>query len=205
MAEPSVAMPIPGAEPVTRAGVAFSVLPHHARITVRGRDHDAALAQAVARVLGTAPPAEPNTVTRAGARTALWLAPGSWRIVGAPDEDSQPLTAALREAVPRARAGVVDTSDFYATIRIHGSGARATLARGCPLDLHPRAFGAGRCARSLLARTDVLLLRVDDAPTYDIEVRRSLAPYLWSWLTGAPIRPDGLLADGLLGASGGVL
>jgi hypothetical protein len=37
------------------------------------------------------------------------------------------------------------------------------------------------------------LHQIDDAPAYDLEVRRSLAPYLWSWLTGAPIDSTGSL------------
>ena len=193
MAEPPATPPIAGAEPVAHGAVAFVALPHQVRITVRGRDADAALEDAVARGLGFAAPTIPNTVTRAGARSALWLAPGTWRILGAPDDDAAALVTALRAAIPPALAGVVDVSDAYATVRILGADARQSLARGCPLDLHPRAFGAGRCARTLLAGLDVLLDQRDDAPTFDVEVRRSVAPYLWSWLTGAPLDSSGLL------------
>lgn len=192
MAELLAAPPLPGAAPVEAGGVAFAVLPHHVRLMVHGREADAALTQALARALGFAPPETPNTVTNAGARRALWLSPGTWRIVGGPD-DAARLETALREAMPRALASVVDVSDFYTVIQIRGAGARAALARGCPLDLHERAFGAGRCARSLLVHNDVLLHQCDDAPSFDVEVRRSVAPYLWSWLTGAPIDSSGLL------------
>ena len=192
MAELLAAPPLPGAAPVEASGVAFAVLPHHVRLMVHGREADAALTQALARALGFAPPETPNTVTNAGARRALWLSPGTWRIAGGPD-DAARLETALREAMPRALASVVDVSDFYTVIQIRGAGARAALARGCPLDLHERAFGAGRCARSLLVHNDVLLHQCDDAPSFDVEVRRSVAPYLWSWLTGAPIDSSGLL------------
>ena len=193
MAELRAAPPPPHAAPVDADGVAFAVLPHHGRLMVHGRDADPALTQAVARALGFAPPETPNTVTSAGARRALWLSPGTWRIVGGPDDAAARLETALREAVPRALASVVDVSDSYTVIQIRGAGARAALARGCPLDLHARAFGAGRCARSLLVHNDVLLHQCDDAPSFDVEVRRSVAPYVWSWLTGAPIDSSGLL------------
>src|SRR5437016_173210 len=113
MAQPSTAMPIPGAEPVARGAVAFVALAPQVRVTVRGRDADAALTAAVARGLGAAPPETAGRVTRAGARCALWLAPGTWRIVGGPDDDAASLVAALRDAVPRALAAVVDVSDAY--------------------------------------------------------------------------------------------
>src|SRR3954466_10922670 len=56
MADLRPAVPIVGAEPVTRGGVTFLVLPQLVRITVRGRDADPALTAAVSRVLGAAPP-----------------------------------------------------------------------------------------------------------------------------------------------------
>ena len=63
------------------------------------------------------------------------------------------------------------------------------LAKGCPLDLHPRAFTPGSCAQSLLAKADVLIhLRADDprhGPTFDLYVARSFAHYLWAWLEDA--------------------
>lgn len=192
MAESPIATPLDAAQPVTRNGVAFSVLPPHAQLTVRGRDHSPALADAVAAALGFAPPATANTVTTGGARCALWLAPGCWRILGGPDDAAPALHVALRDAVPRALAGVVDVSDFYTTIRIGGPEARDVLG-DCPLDLHPRTFGPGRCAQSLLARIDMLLHQRDAAPTYDVTVRASHAAYLWSWLTGTPLDSQGML------------
>jgi sarcosine oxidase subunit gamma len=63
------------------------------------------------------------------------------------------------------------------------------LAKGCPLDLHPRAFATGNCAQSLLAKASVLIhLPNDDAqrgPTFDLYVARSFAHYLFAWLEDA--------------------
>ena len=173
--------PLSGLAPIGSATLAVTELPHRAKVTVRGRDAVPALVQAVTAALGVAPPVVPNTTTRLGRRSVLWLAPGEWRVVGPPD-DQAALTDALRAEVPRRLAGVVDVSDFYATLRLAGGGARALLAQGCPLDLHPRGFGPGRCAQSLLAKTDVLIHQTDAAPTYALHVRWSHAAYLWAWL-----------------------
>jgi sarcosine oxidase subunit gamma len=80
---------------------------------------------------------------------------------------------------------VVDVSDSRAVITLSGPRALDVLAKGCPLDLHPRVFSPGRCAQSLLAKAHVLLHRVDDAPTFEIYVHRSFADYLWTWLEDA--------------------
>lgn len=63
--------------------------------------------------------------------------------------------------------------------------AREALAKVCSLDLHPRRFGPGRCAQTLLARCGAILHQLDDAPSYDLLPRRSYAEYLWMLLTDA--------------------
>ncbi len=176
--------PLDGRAPLAAARLSVVALPLHAQVTVRGRDATPALVDAIAAALGGAPPLNSNTATSAGGRTMLWLGPGEWRVVGPPGDEAA-LLAALSRAVPRRLAAVVEVSDFYAMIRIGGPDARDVLARGCPLDLHPRAFGAGRCAQSLLAGIDVLLHQRDDAPTFELHVRWSLADYLWGWLGDA--------------------
>ncbi len=61
------------------------------------------------------------------------------------------------------------------------------LAKGCPLDLHPRAFPPGSCAGSLLAKASVLIHLVEDEPhpVFDLYVSRSFAHYLWAWIEDA--------------------
>jgi sarcosine oxidase subunit gamma len=61
---------------------------------------------------------------------------------------------------------------------------REVLAKDCPLDLHPRAFGAGRCAQTRLAKAAVLL-RPLAGDAIEIIVRRSFTDYFWLWLQEA--------------------
>lgn len=131
--------------------------------------------------LGFALPRLPNTVEGDGERRALWLGPDEWLLVGPPEED---LEARLAAALPRELGSVVDVSANRALIELGGPQARDVLAKGCALDLHPRAFSPGRCAQTLLARANVILEQT--APeTYLLYVRPSFAGYVAAWLLDA--------------------
>ncbi|HEY3057433.1 MAG TPA: sarcosine oxidase subunit gamma family protein [Chloroflexota bacterium] len=138
--------------------------------------------QRVGTALGVALPIEPNTVASIGQRSALWLGPDEWLIV-----DEGPLTTEddVRAAFAPDWGAVVDVSANRVVFEVQGPTARDLLAHGCPLDLHPRVFGPGQCAQTLLARAAVILWQTDDAPTYRILVRASFAEHLARWLADA--------------------
>jgi sarcosine oxidase, subunit gamma len=118
---------------------------------------------------------EPNRVRTVGERAILWLGPDEYLIV-APDGDD---VAGLEAE------SVVDVSANRTTIELSGPNARDVLEKGMPIDLHPRAFGPGDCAQTLLARAQVLVRQVDAKPTYHVLVRGSFARYLADWLVDA--------------------
>jgi sarcosine oxidase subunit gamma len=121
-------------------------------------------------------PLEPNRVQAADGRTALWLGPDEWLVAG-----DGPLGLDL----PPGAGSVVDLSANRVVLELRGPAARDVLAAGCALDLHPRAFGPGRCAQTLLARAAVILEQTSDEPAYRIYVRPSFAGYLRDWLDDA--------------------
>ena len=177
--------PVPGGP--ADAGVRLSERPHRAKINLRG-DGDA-FREAVAEAIGTALPTAANTANNSGDVTVLWLGPDEWLITAPPGAEAD-LVARLTGAVDGRHAAVVDVTDNFTTIRIAGPAARTALAKGCPLDLHPRAFGPGRVAQSVVAQVDVILHQVagDDGaagPAFDLIVRRSFAEYLWQILADA--------------------
>lgn len=122
----------------------------------------------------------PNRVAPAHARAILWLGPDEWLVVGPPDD---PVAAEL--VGEPAVESVVDVSANRTTIELSGPHAREVLAKGVSIDLHPRAFGTGQCAQTLLARAQVILRQVDAEPTYHVLVRGSFALYLAAWLVDA--------------------
>ncbi|NNG06032.1 MAG: hypothetical protein HKM95_18270 [Inquilinus sp.] len=96
----------------------------------------------------------------------------------------------LIEALAGLHATAVDIGDGATTIRLAGPRARDVLAKGCPLDLHPRAFGPGRVAQSVIAQADAVIHQTADdggGPVFEIHVRRSFAEYLWLWLADAAL------------------
>jgi heterotetrameric sarcosine oxidase gamma subunit len=150
---------------------------------------DAALTGAIERTLECSLPRRPNTFQLAPAgRRVLWLGPDEWLIV-THEGGEEMLAAALRRAVGDGFAAVVELGSGQTVIEIAGPRAREVIAKGCPLDLHPRGFGPGSCAQSRLARAFVTIAQVDGTPTFELIVRRSFADYLWRWLNDASRHP----------------
>jgi sarcosine oxidase subunit gamma len=168
------------------AGIAMGERPLPGIVNLRG-GHEA-VSTAFEAAFGFALPAKPNSAAgkgKAGAKTtvtALWLGPDEWWLLGA---DGAGLGAKLTKALDGQAAAVTEVGESRACIRVAGPHARDLLAKGCPLDLHPRVFRTGQCAQSTLAKAGVLIHQVDDEPAYDIYVLRSFAEYLWLWLEDA--------------------
>lgn len=131
---------------------------------------------------GSSLPTEPNTVAGDASRAALWLGPDEWLVVGPSGSEM-----ALEEEFRAAGASVVDVSANRTTLELRGQRVRELLEFGCPIDLHPRVFGPGRCAQTLLARANALIWHVADEPedTWRLLVRPSFAAYVAAWLADA--------------------
>ncbi|WP_026178874.1 sarcosine oxidase subunit gamma [Streptomyces hokutonensis] len=164
--------------------VRLAELPFLAQVNVR-LDAKGAAADAVGLALGLSLPLEPNTVVRAGELRALWLGPDEWLVVGPPDTQRD-VEDRIRAASGDEHVAVTDVSAQRTTLLVSGARARDLLAHGCPLDLHPRAFGAGRCAQTTVARTQVVLVARDEPGAgFWVLVRSSFAGYLTDWLLDA--------------------
>ena len=158
-------------------------------VNLRGDAADAAFQVGVEGAVGVRAPTSPNTVSRADETAIAWLGPDEWLVISPPDI-KEGLAARLEEALTGLHASVNDISSGQTIIRLHGARAREVLNKGCPVDLHPRTFGAGQCAQSHVAKSNALIVQVNDAPTYDVIVRRSFADYLARWLLDAGLEYD---------------
>lgn len=125
----------------------------------------------------------PNRVAASELVRTLWLGPDEW-LVTAPDGAVPGLGEGLA-AVVGGGGTVLDLSAGRAVVVLGGTQARALIAKGCGLDLHPRVFGPCQCAQSLLAGVPVILDQIDAAPTYRVFVARSKARWLCRWLIDA--------------------
>lgn len=118
----------------------------------------------------------PDAVSRArltAEGAVLRLGPDEWLVVGAAGAEA-------------AWQGVdaVDVTGAWVGMRVSGPSARGLLARGAAIDLDPRRFPAGHCARTRLARCPVILLPRGET-VIDLLVARSYAPWLLDWLRDA--------------------
>ena len=164
--------------------IRLAELPFLTQLNVR-LDAKGAAAEAVGLALDLQLPLQPNTVVRAGELTALWLGPDEWLLV-APPGSAADLESRVREAAGDELVSVIDVSAQRTTLLVTGPSARDLLAHGCALDLHPRAFGAGRCAQTTLGRTQVVLVaRGEPRAGFWVLVRSSFAGYLADWLLDA--------------------
>lgn len=152
-------------------------------IDLRLDARNAAARQAVADALGAALPG-PNAWVAAADTHILWQAHDEWLLIGA--DGAQAIAAfRLRSALGGMHYALTDVSDLRAAFELRGPRARDVLQKGCAVDLHPRAFNAGSCVSTALARVRVTLRQMDAAPPYEVLVERSFAGYLWDWFTDA--------------------
>jgi sarcosine oxidase, subunit gamma len=180
--------------------VALIELPFLAMVSLRVQPGSAVAAR-VQRALGVVLPGpgqvasvvigELAGVVAGQVRSVLWLGPAEWLVIG-PDGDTVNLVSLLVEAVADGPGSVVDVSANRDTIVVSGPNARDLLEKGCTLDLHPRAFGAGRCAQTTFARAHLLIWQTGDeggasGAVYRLLVRGSFADYVADWLTDAAV------------------
>ena len=69
-------------------------------------------------------------------------------------------TRAFAESVAPLPHALVDISHRNCALEIAGPKAEDLLNTGCPLDLTPRAFPVGTCARTLLGKAEIVLWRI---------------------------------------------
>lgn len=166
-----------------KSSVTVEINPNLDYMNLRGDPSDRQFVNAANKVLRVDLPLQPNTFN-AGLSTAYWVGPEEW-LIASPAGERPTLPALLEDALADMHASSNVLNGGYAAMRISGRNTTALLAKGCTLDLHPRQFSTGQCAQSGLAKASVLLSKVDDAPVFDVFVRRSFAEYLALWLRRA--------------------
>ncbi|MEV6765140.1 sarcosine oxidase subunit gamma family protein [Streptomyces sp. NPDC051105] len=170
----------------SRGAIRLAELPFLAQVNVR-LDAKGPAADGVGLALGLPLPLEPGTVVHTGEVTAVWLGPDEWLVVGRPGTERE-LEDRIRSAAGSEPVAVTDVSAQRTTLLVGGPRARDLLSHGCALDLHPRAFGPGRCAQTTLARTQVVLVaRAESRAGFWLLVRSSFAGYLVDWLLDAAV------------------
>ncbi|CCF20483.1 Sarcosine oxidase gamma subunit protein [Pseudorhizobium banfieldiae] len=151
------------------------------RISLRARAEDVT---ALSQALGLDLPTRPKTSASANGRTALWLGPDEWLVIG--EAGSGLMRAAQELGVLHSAA---DVSHRNTAILVEGPGAAAAINAGCPQDLSLKSFPVGACTRTIFGKAEIVLLRTSEE-SFRVEVWRSFSDYAF-----------GLLAEGAGDAS----
>lgn len=147
------------------------------RIGLRAGDEARA---AIGKAIGGALPKAIGKSTSKAGTTVMCIGPDEWLVV---DDKARGLASKL-DALDGVLLSAVDVSHRNTAIMISGELAAAALASGCPRDLRDAAFPVGACARTLLDKAEIVLLRT--APdAYRIECWRSFSDYVWKYLVDA--------------------
>jgi sarcosine oxidase subunit gamma len=165
------------------AGIAIEERTGLGLATVAARKGEAeALKQAVASAYGIELPDRSRAV-HGPSVSFVGYGPGQWLAVSETFAGER----LARELGMRLRglASISDQSGGRTVLRISGPRARAVLAKGLPIDLHPRAFEPGSAATSTISLMGVQIWQVDDAPSYDLAIFRSVSASFWHWLTAS--------------------
>ena len=170
-------------ESSAEAAVDISVLSGFRFLNVRLDPRCEQVVEAATQVLGQPIPLDSNTFTT-GEHRVYWLGSDEW-LIETSGEGAAALGSELAEALAGFHAAINDVSGGNVALCVSGVDARTVLAKGCTLDLHPREFGPGQCARTGLAKATVLLGVLDNASSYTIIVPRSFSDYLCRWLAHA--------------------
>ncbi len=164
-------------------------LPWCGKINLRGdpaNPDDARFPAAATAALGFAPPLQANTTAGDGDTVIFWLGPNEW-LVHCALERCAPLRERLEQELAGLHHAATEVTDYYSVLELKGAQAAAALARGCPLDLHERAFKAGQCAQSRFGNAGVLLHKPGAAPAFRLQVRWSFTGYVWDYLARASL------------------
>ncbi len=170
-------------ESTSHRNVETGVLENRGFLNLRLDPHKEKAVKAAEQILGQAVPLVSNTYG-SGEHRVYWLGPDEW-LIETDAGDVVALEIELAMALAGSSAAINDVSGGYVALRIVGADARTVLAKGCTLNLHPPEFRPGRCARTGLARTTILLAADGEPDSYTIIAARSFTDYLRRWLAHA--------------------
>jgi heterotetrameric sarcosine oxidase gamma subunit len=144
--------------------------------SVIGGEGDRAVTDYFVSRYGITPPQTPRVVP-GEMLDLIWSGPSQWlawsRRSGMPAELASGLSGI---------GAVTDQSDARAVLKLRGARVRDALAKGCPVDLHPRAFRRGDTIITAIGGIGVQIWWPDVDEALHLAVSRSMAGSFWSWL-----------------------
>ncbi len=169
--------PLGGAEFNSNSGSGFSmeVSANCAKFSLR---MDMAHRDEAAAAFGLQIPIRPGGICVNGKKSALWLGPDEWMLL-APEASLEEVVSNFSTLGETAPHSLVDVSDRTLAIALSGPQATRALNAGCPLDLEN--MPVPHCTRTVLDKAQTILVK-QEKQKYRLEIVRSFAPYVWTFL-----------------------
>ena len=168
----------PGHYGVASCGVTFAPLAIAAAWNLQGRASPPLLAK-VQELFAASLPSGPDTVVKNDALSALWLGPSSWLLLTGSPSMLAGNFVTRRDALNEVHGALFDVSASRIGWTIAGPHAVDVLSSGCPLDFHASVFRTRSYAQSVFGHVNVLIEKIDEAPTFNVLVARSFAHDTW--------------------------
>jgi methylglutamate dehydrogenase subunit D len=112
----------------------------------------------------------------------MWAGPDQYYVQSETHADGA-LASELKKKLSTS-ASVIDQSHGRVVIRISGPNARAVLAKGTPVDLHPDHFPKSKSALTQMAHVGIHLTRTGP-DEFTLSVFRGFSESFWEWLTAS--------------------
>ncbi|MFG1396122.1 sarcosine oxidase subunit gamma [Roseixanthobacter pseudopolyaromaticivorans] len=123
-----------------------------------------------------------NTCSGTPDRFAARLGPDEWLLV-VPEGEGGQVRVELEQGLAGRLFSLVDVGSRNCGIRVAGPHARDVLNAGIALDLADGAFPAASATRTLLGKSEVVLVRATAQESFQVECWRSFAPYVFAFLS----------------------
>lgn len=153
--------------------VTLETAPPAARVSLRATARGAT---DYGKKIGIELPTKPGLSNSKSGLSALWIGPDEWLIIDEKNDVSK-----LIPTRKSAQISVTDISHRNVAFLLSGEGAANTLSSGAPRDLSLDAFPVGCTSRTILGKTEIVLLRTGKT-SFRLECWRSFAPYVWELL-----------------------
>lgn len=151
-------------------------------ITLRGDLGAAAFRAAATAAAGTDMPGR-GQIACDGDSGLAWMSPDEL-LVMTPYEGVAAALAEIETALAGQHFLAVNVSDARAMFALHGAGVREAIAKLCPVDMAPGAFGPGDFRRTRMAQIPAAMWMEDEARVH-VVCFRSVAQYAFDLLKDA--------------------
>ena len=151
-------------------------------ITLRGDLSSAKVKKAVKEVCGVEMPGQ-RGIAFDGEIGVAWMSPDE-ALLMVPHTSVDDVLAKIEAALEGAHFLAVNVSDARAVFQLQGAGVREVIAKLCPVDMAPEAFGPGMIRRTRMAQIAAAFWMVDE-DTIRVVCFRSVAEYAFNLLKDA--------------------